>query len=325
MTHVPTATDPTATPAAPLGDLGRLVLGGNVFGWTADRAASFAVLDAFVAAGGRAIDTADAYSSWVPGHVGGESESIIGEWLAANGARDEVVLCTKVAKHPDLRGLAPSVVERALTASLRRLRTDSIDLYYAHEDDPALDPDVIAATLAGTVIDGRVRALGLSNFPADRLRAVVGAAHDAGLPAPAYSQDRYSLVERGLETTLVPTLLDLGVVELPFHSLAAGFLTGKYRLGAEDADSPRSATAAGYLARPGAHRLLAVLDGIAADAGVPVAAVALAWLREQPGVGAPIASARSVEQLEALTASFALVLGERELADLTAASDALDG
>lgn len=316
----------TTTPAAtdlhgPLGDLGPLVLGGNVFGWTADQEASFDVLDAFVDAGGRAIDTADAYSVWAPGHAGGESETIIGDWLAARGNRADVSIATKVGKHPELTGLARQTVRDGLAASLGRLGTDYVDLYYAHADDDSQTPEEIAETFAELVAEGSVRAIGLSNFTPDRLRAVVEAGRAAGGAVAAYSQDRYNLVERGLEADLGPVLTELGVVELPYHALAAGFLTGKYRTGAE-IDSPRAGGAAKYLERPGAGALLDLLDDVARRRSVPVSAVAIAWLRARPTVGAPIASARSAAQLEGLVASFDLVLDEADARALDDASAA---
>ncbi|HCX84252.1 MAG TPA: alcohol dehydrogenase [Micrococcales bacterium] len=319
--HDPSATGSVARVTDPL-DVGPVVLGGNVFGWTADADASHAVLDAFVAGGGRAVDTADAYSAWVDGHVGGESETVLGDWLAAHGARSDVVVATKVAKLASRPGLARDNVSAALEESLARLRTDVVDLYYAHADDAELAPEDIAATFGALVADGRVRAWGLSNFRPDRARAVVEAARAAGTAAPAYSQDRWSLVERGIEGDLLPTLLGLGLTELPYHALAAGFLTGKYRPGAR-VDSPRAGAAGRYLERPGALALLSVLDDVAAAHGVDVGAVALAWLRTRPGVGAPIASARSVAQLGPILASFTLELTADEVTRLTAASDAV--
>ncbi|PWD51950.1 alcohol dehydrogenase [Serinibacter arcticus] len=317
-----TSPSPSSSTSGHLGDLGPLVLGGNVFGWTADRATSIAVLDAFVEAGGRSVDTADAYSAWVPGNSGGESETVIGDWLAGRGRRDDVLIATKVAKHPELRGLARENVRAGVEASLGRLRTDVIDLYYAHEDDETLAPEEIAATFDELVVEGKIRAIGLSNFTPERLRAVVEAGRSGGLTAAAYSQDRYSLVERSLETELAPTLADLGVTELPYSALASGFLSGKYRPGVE-VDSPRAGGAGAYLQRPGAGALLDALDDVARAHAVSPAAVALAWLRSRPTVGAPIASARTVEQLTALRESFALELSAEQAQALEVASDQL--
>ncbi|GMA30446.1 aldo/keto reductase [Litorihabitans aurantiacus] len=319
--------DPTLTAAAgsshaPLGDVGPLVLGGNVFGWTADREASFAVLDAFVEAGGRQIDTADVYSAWVDGHSGGESETIIGEWLATSGHRDAVQIATKVSKHPGRPGLARDNVRAAIEESLTRLQTDVIDLYYAHADDESQSPEQIAATFDELVTEGKVRAIGLSNFSPERLRAVVEAARSENLVPAAYAQDRWSLVERSIEGALVPVLADLGVMQLPYSALASGFLTGKYRDGV-DVDSPRAGGAGAYLERPGAAGLLEALDGVARAHDVAPASVALAWLRTRPTVGAPIASARSTDQLPALVASFTLDLSPEQIRELDDASDAL--
>jgi len=294
-------------------DFGPVVLGGNVFGWTADKAESFAVLDAFVAAGGRSIDTADVYSSWVDGNSGGDSEQIIGEWLESRGNRDSVVIGTKVAMWSDLPGLGAENIRTAVEGSLRRLRTDYIDLYYAHQDDMDVAQEEYVATFAALVAEGKVRELGASNFTADRLRSAVTIAKDAGLTPFTIAQDRYNLVERGLETSNIPTLVELGITELPFSSLASGFLSGKYRAGVT-IDSPRAGGASAYLESNGA--LLEVLDDLAAAHGVSVASISLAWLRAQPVVGAPIASARNLEQLPALLE--VVELSADELARLSA-------
>jgi len=295
-------------------DFGPLVLGGNVFGWTADKAQSFAVLDAFVAAGGRSIDTADVYSSWVPDNAGGESEAIIGEWLESRGNRADVVIGTKVAMWDARPGLSDGNIRAAVEESLRRLRTDYIDLYYAHQDDPDVAQEEYVATFDALVKEGKVRELGASNFSADRLRSAVTIAKDAGLTPFTVAQDRYNLVERGLEANNVPTLVELGITELPFSSLASGFLSGKYRAGVT-IDSPRAGGASAYLEAHGG--LLEVLDDLAAAHGVSVASISLAWLRAQPVVGAPIASARNLEQLPALLEI--VELSAEELARLSAA------
>lgn len=300
-------------------DLGPLILGGNVFGWSADRDASFAVLDAFVAAGGTAIDTADAYSAWIPGNHGGESERIIGEWLAARGRRDDVVVATKVAKWSEHPGLSPANVRAAVDDSLRRLQTDYIDLYYAHEDDPGVPQEDVAAVFDELVRAGKVRATGVSNFTPDRLRTLVEASRENGLTPFSVSQDQWNLVERQVEATLVPTLDELGLVEAPYYALASGFLTGKYRPGAT-VDSVRAQGGEAILQREGALELLAALDDVAGAHRVPVAAVALAWLRAHPVVAAPIASARTVDQLPALVASFGLELTPEEVTRLSATS-----
>ena len=289
-------------------NFGPLVLGTNVFGWTADREQSFAVLDAFVEAGGTAIDTADVYAH-------GESETIIGEWLASRGLRDRVHVASKVGMSQEHPGLSAAAVRTAVEGSLRRLRTDSLDLLYAHQDDPGHTPDEISAAFDTLVREGKVRELGLSNFSADRLRGVVEASRAAGRAPFTVSQDHYNLVERDFETALAPTLSELGLAELPYFSLASGFLTGKYRDSATGA-SPRSGMAAAYLRDPRNRALLDTLDRIAADRGTSIAAVALAWLRQQPTVAAPIASARTPEQLASLTESFKLVLSDNDLKSL---------
>ena len=277
-------------------DFGSLVLGGNVFGWTADRDESFAVLDAFVAAGGRSIDTADVYSAWAPGNSGGESETIIGEWVASRGNRSDVVLATKVRSLASRPGLSAANIAAAGDDSLARLQSDYIDLYYAHRDDEDVEQEEYVAGFDALVQAGKVREVGASNFSADRLRSAVAIADAAGQSRFTVAQDKWNLVERGIESTNVTTLAELGIVELPYSSLASGFLTGKYRVGAT-VDSRRSAGAGAYLSSTKNIGLLSALDEIAAAHAVSVAAVSLAWLRAQPVVGAPIASARTVEQL----------------------------
>lgn len=297
-------------------DFGPLVLGGNTFGWTSDRDTSFAVLDAFVAAGGRSIDTADVYSAWVPGHEGGESETIIGEWLASRGDRDSVEIATKVFSKESRPSLSPANVRAAVDESLTRLQTDHLDLYYAHRDDPDVPQEDVVAVFHELVQVGKVREFGVSNWSADRIRSAAAIAAEGGLTPITVAQDHYNLVERSLETANVPTLLELGIVEVPYFGLAAGFLTGKYRVGGDVVDSTRAGGAQELLADPRNVHLLGVLDEIAAAHGVSVAAVALAWLRQQSSVAAPIASARTTEQLPALVESFSLELTDDELAQL---------
>lgn len=296
-------------------DFGPLVLGGNTFGWTSSREESFAVLDAFVDAGGRSVDTADVYSAWVPGNSGGESETVIGEWFASRGRRDDVVIATKVFSLAERPGLSAVNVRAAVDDSLRRLQTDRIDLYYAHRDDESVEQAEYVAVFDELVQAGNIVEAGASNFSADRLRSAVSIANEAGLTAFTVAQDQYNLVDRSFETALQGTLQDLGIVELPYSGLASGFLTGKYRPG-EVVDSARAGGASAYLDDPRNVELLGTLDAIAAERSVPVAAVALAWLRQQPTVAAPIASARTVEQLPALVQSFRLELGDEELARL---------
>lgn len=297
-------------------DFGPLVLGANSFGWTSDRDDSFAVLDAFLDAGGTTIDTADLYSAWVPGNTGGESETIIGAWLASRGVRDRVQIATKVGMWEGQPGLSAGNVRTAVEASLRRLQTDHVDLYFAHQDDKQFTAEEISAVFDALVREGKVRALGLSNFSADRLRAVVAATQEAGSAPFEVSQDHYNLVERDFETTLAPTLSELGLVELPYSSLASGFLTGKYRPDSV-AESARNGVAAAYLEEPRNLALLNTLDEIAGAHGVSVTATALAWLRQQPTVAAPIAGARTPEQLAVLVESISLTLDDEELAALS--------
>lgn len=295
-----------------------LNLGGNVFGWTADEQESFAVLDAYTAAGGNFVDTADVYSAWADGNSGGESESVIGRWLADRGVSD-LVVATKVGMHPEFKGLAAANVDAAVDASLGRLGVSSIDLYYAHADDTDVAIDDIARTFSGLVDSGRIRAIGASNFSDERLQGWLDAAAREGLHAPVAYQPRYNLVAREIEATTLPLTRAAGISVLPYSSLASGFLSGKYRDGGSAVQSAR-AEGAGKLLDDRGRSTLAALDEIAAAHGVEVASVALAWLRQQDGVTAPIASARTVEQLPALLASVTLELSADELAQLSAAS-----
>ena len=298
-------------------DLGTLVLGGNVFGWTADEAESRRVLDAFVDAGGRSIDTADVYSAWVPGNSGGESEAILGHWLAGRSDRDELVVATKVSMLDSRPGLSAANVAAAADDSLRRLGTERIDLYYAHRDDESVPQEEYLTALDALVRAGKVRELGASNFSPDRLRSADAVAREHGLTRFTVAQDQWSLVERDVEREQVAALQELDVVQLPYSSLASGYLTGKYRPG-QDVDSVRSGTARAYLERPESTDLLAALDDVAGAHGTSVTAVSLAWLRAQPTVAAPIASARTTEQLPALLDSMTLELTADEVSRLSA-------
>jgi aryl-alcohol dehydrogenase-like predicted oxidoreductase len=275
---------------------GPVVFGGNVFGWTVEREAAFRILDAFADFGGVAIDTADVYPAWVPGREGGESEKMIGAWLAHRGRRQHFKISTKVGKWGPRRGLSAENIRAAVEASLRRLQTDYIDIYYAHEDDQTVPQEEYLSAFDALVKEGKVRALGASNFSAARLSSALSLSREMGLSTFQYSQDRWSLVEREVEQVLVATLKREHLHEFPYYSLASGFLTGKYRPGAQ-VDSARAAGAAEYLKDPRNLELLAVLDELARMHDVPQAAVALAWLRAQPTVIAPIASARTLEQL----------------------------
>ncbi|MER7113457.1 aldo/keto reductase [Saccharomonospora azurea] len=296
------------------------VLGGNVFGWTADAAESFAVLDAFVEDGGRMIDTADVYSAWVPGNAGGESEEIIGRWLASRGHRDRVQIATKVGRHPNAQGLTRTAIRTGLEASLRRLNTDYLDVYCAHFDDPDTPLEETLAAFDELVREGVVRHLAASNYPPERLREAFDLCEAHGWARFELVQAHYNLVRREkFETQLRPLLLERGVAALPYYSLAQGFLTGKYRQADNAERGVRSSAALRYLNERG-RRVLDTLDGIADAHRVPVAAVALAWLRAQPAVAAPLASARTPRQLADLNAARTLRLTPEELTALDDAS-----
>ncbi|TCP33775.1 aldo/keto reductase [Sphingomonas sp. BK235] len=296
-----------------------LVLGGNVFGWTADRAASFAVLDAFVAGGGTMIDTADAYSAWVDGHSGGESETLIGEWLRASGQRDRVLIATKMGMLPGEggEGLAPARIAAACEASLRRLGTDRIDLYYAHRDDETQPQEAVADAFARLVEAGKVRVLGASNFHAARLKSAVEGARAAGLPHYQVLQPEYNLVSRHrFEGELQDYCVTENIGVLPYLGLARGFLTGKYRTRDDLTKSVRGGQMAELLEGNGAA-ILSALDAVAAETGATLAQVSLAWLIAQPGVTAPIASATSAAQAEDLLGAMTLTLSPEQRARLT--------
>ncbi|MEU0743869.1 aldo/keto reductase [Streptomyces sp. NPDC006134] len=297
-----------------------LALGGNVFGWTADEAASFAVLDAYTAAGGNFVDTADAYSAWADGNSGGESETLIGKWLKARGNRADVVIATKVSQHPEYPGLSAANIKAAADASLRRLGTDHIDLYYTHFDQPEVPVEEIIGALDELVKAGKVRHIAASNISAERLRASLDFSEREGLARYVALQPHYNLVSRDTyEGELRDTAQRAGLAAVPYYALASGFLTGKYRPGAA-VDSPRAGKAAQYLQTERGQRVLAALDEIAQAHDAPMATVALAWLAAQPTVAAPIASARTVEQLPALLGVAELTLTEAELGRLTEAS-----
>jgi aryl-alcohol dehydrogenase-like predicted oxidoreductase len=296
-----------------------LVLGGNVFGWTADKATSFAVLDAFVAAGGTMIDTADVYSAWVLGHVGGESESVIGEWLRSSGKRDKVLIATKVGMLDGEGGakLAPSRIAAAADASLKRLGVEQIDLYFAHQDDDAVAQEDALAAFAKLIDAGKIRALGASNFHAMRLKSASDAAKAHGLPHYQVLQPEYNLVSRHKfegELQDYCVVHDIGVV--PYYGLASGFLTGKYRSADDLGKSVRGGRMGDLLEGKG-KAVLAAMDEVATETGATLAQIALAWLAAQPGVTAPIASATSVAQMEELAGSIGLELTEGQLDRLT--------
>jgi aryl-alcohol dehydrogenase-like predicted oxidoreductase len=291
-----------------------LCLGGNVFGWTADADSSFDVLDAYVAAGGNFIDTANGYSRWVPGHDGGESERVIGDWLAKRGRRDDVIVATKLGSDG---GLGTANVRARAEESLERLQSDYIDIMYAHYDDPDIAPEESLAALDELVKEGKVRHLAASNFTPERLEEAIGVAKREGFAPYEVLQPHYNLLERGYETTLRPVAERHGLATAPYFGLAKGFLTGKYRPG-HKVDSPRAAQIGDYENDRG-WGVLDAVEEIAAAHDVPPAAVALAWLAAQPTVVTPIASARNPEQLEALLPMADLELTGDELARLTEA------
>jgi aryl-alcohol dehydrogenase (NADP+) len=298
-------------------DVSGLCLGGNVFGWTADRDASFAVLDAYAAAGGNFIDTADVYMARAPGNSGGESETIIGEWMAARGNRDAIVIATKVGKLAPLDNMRAETIRKAADDSLRRLGTDHIDLYYSHGDDPDTPLEEMLGAFGELVEGGKVRAVAASNYSGERLAESLAVSEREGLPRFVALQPGYNLMDRDYEDDQRSVCEREGLACFPFYGLARGFLTGKYRPGGEEIDSPRAEGAKAFLDERG-ERMLTALDEIAAAHDTEVAAVALAWLRLQPTVLAPIASARNEEQLKPLLASVSLTLSDDELAQLTA-------
>ncbi|MFE0512476.1 aldo/keto reductase [Streptomyces sp. NPDC058964] len=315
---------PLTAPAAhvPLGGSGLWVhpfaLGGNVFGWTADEKQSFAVLDAYAEAGGNFLDTADVYSAWAPGNTGGESERIIGRWLAARGARDRTVLATKAGWDS---GLSARAIRECVEASLRRLGTDRIDLFYTHRDDPSVPVEEIVTSLDALVRAGKVRYLAASNIGPERLAASLAYSEREGLARYVALQPHYNLMERAeYEQRLAPEIARHALAVVPYYGLASGFLSGKYRPDRLTPDGPRADAARAYLALPRGRRVLAALDRIAGERGVEAATVALSWLSARPHVVAPLASARRAAQLPALMACAGLALETEELALLDEAS-----
>lgn len=311
------------TDKRPLGNSGieiaPLVLGGNVFDWTADEATSFAILDAFVDAGGTMIDTADVYSAWAPGHQGGESERVIGRWLARDPSkRGRVQIATKVGF---FEGLAPDVIARSCDASLERLGIDTIDLYYQHKDDESVPLADSLGAMDALVRAGKVRGVGLSQFTAPRLDEAMRTADAAGLTKPCALQTWYNLVERAkLEGDLRDVAMAHGLGILPFYGVANGFLTGKYRSRDDLDKSPRGLRNIAYLEGKG-MQVLDALDAVSAETGAALATIALAWTIAQPGIAGVLASATSLDQLCELTAAMDLVLTPDQLHRLTAASE----
>ncbi|MFJ3214850.1 aldo/keto reductase [Kitasatospora sp. NPDC086801] len=297
-----------------------LSLGGNVFGWTADEQQSFAVLDAYAAAGGNFVDTADVYSAWAPGNTGGESETVLGNWLRSRGNRDDVVIATKVGMHPEAGGLSAANIKTAAEGSLRRLGVERIDLYYTHRDDDTPVEEFVTA-LDELVREGKVAAVGASNIGAERLAEALAFADREGLAKYVAVQPHYNLVSRGtFEGPLADVVAAHGLATVPYYALASGFLTGKYRPGGPGVDSARSEGAARYLDDPRGPKVLEALDAVAGEHGVAPATVALAWLAGRPTVAAPIASARTVEQLPPLLAATTLRLTPEQTALLDTAS-----
>lgn len=298
-----------------------LVFGGNVFGWTVDRDRSFALLDAFFEAGGRMIDTAEGYSSWVPGNEGGESEAIIGAWQESRGVRRELRIGTKTGMGGPPGALEPEAVAKALEGSLERLRTDYVDLFYAHRDDLTTPLDEVVAGFDALVKAGKVRELGASNYAADRLSAVIAEARRQGAAPFTVVQPEYNLVMRDdYEGALLDFSVAQDIAVLPFYGLASGFLTGKYRSPADWQGSAR-AHALNAAAEAGGWKVLAAMDEIARETDASLAQIALAWLNSRAGVAAPLASATSVAQLAELVAGATLELRPDQLDRLTRAGE----
>ena len=295
-----------------------LVLGGNVFGFTADEDTSFAILDRFYEHGGRMVDTAQGYSVWVPGHVGGESETVIGKWLASRGVRTEMRIATKTGMFGQKGDLEPTKVAEELHKSLERLQTDYVDLYYAHRDDGGADLVQTASGFDALVKQGLVREVGASNFDAERLEAAHSAAHSNGMVPYTILQNEYNLVERdSYGPELQKVCLDLGIAMLPWFGLAAGFLTGKYRTREDLQRFNRGSSIERFFDK--GLTVLPALDAVVAETGASHGAVALAWLMRQPGIAAPIASASKPEQLDVQFEALELELTQDQLERLTAA------
>jgi len=294
-----------------------LAFGGNVFGWSVDEKRSFELLDAFVDAGGNLIDTADVYSAWVPGNRGGESETIIGNWLKQSGKRDQVVIATKVAKWAEHPGLSPANIHQAVDGSLKRLQTDHIDLYQAHEDDASVPLAETLGAFARLIESGKVRVIGASNYSAARFADALAVSKQHNLPRYESLQPEYNLVSRdGYEKALEPLIRAENIGVISYYALASGFLSGKYR---SEADLARSSARGGSVKKylnPRGLQVLAALDAIAAAHHATPAQVALAWLIARPGLTAPIASATSVEQLHELLGATSLQLSPDEIARL---------
>jgi aryl-alcohol dehydrogenase-like predicted oxidoreductase len=299
-----------------------ICLGGNVFGWTADEPVSFAILDAFVDAGFNFVDTADVYSRWVPGHKGGESETVLGNWFKRSGNRKKVILATKVGIElaPDKKGLSKAYILREVEDSLERLQTDYIDLYQSHIDDPSVPLEETLAAYDQLIKQGKVRAIGASNYSTERLAHAIKIGEQDEMPRYECLQPHYNLYERaGYEKELEPLCLKEGIGVIPYFALASGFLTGKYRSENDLAKGPRGQMVKKYLDERG-FRILAALDEVAAKLHSTPGKVAIAWLIARPSITAPIASATSVEQLNDLVDAASLQLDPPSIETLNAAS-----
>lgn len=310
----------------PLGDsnvqIAPIMLGGNVFGWTVDEATSFGILDAFVDRGFNGIDTADIYSRWAPGHKGGESETILGAWLARSGKRDRVVLATKVGMDmgEGRKGLKAAYIKESVEGSLRRLRTDHIDLYQSHQDDESTPMDETLKAYAELIQEGKVRLIGASNYKGSRLTQAMEAGGNPGLARYVTLQPNYNLHTRqDYETDLAPVVARYGLSVIPYFSLAAGFLTGKYRTREDAAGSKREGMVGKYFDARG-EKILKALTAVSGETGAAQASIALAWLLAQPHIAAPIASATSITQLESLFSAADLKLSADQLKRLSEAS-----
>jgi len=300
-----------------------LTFGGNVFGWTVDERTSFSLLDAWLDAGFNTIDTADVYSAWAPGHSGGESETVIGKWLRTSGKRDRVVLATKVGKPmgPEKKGLRPAYIRSALEASLQRLQTDHIDLYQSHDDDPETPLEDSLGAFTDLIRAGKVRAIGASNYSAERLALALETSERHGLARYESLQPLYNLYDRAVfEDALAPLCIKHNVGVVSFYALAAGFLTGKYRDAADATKSARGANVVKKYVNARGLNILAALDIVVQQYQTRPGVVAVAWLLTRPGITSPIASATSLAQLADLVAATQLQLTPADITALDAAS-----
>lgn len=297
----------------------KLCFGGNVFGWTLDRDRSFEILDAFYEAGGRMIDSAEGYSAWVEGNEGGESETVLGEWMESRGVRRDMLIGTKTGMGGPPYALKPEKVAAAIEGSLERLRTDYIDIYYAHRDDKTTPLDEVVSGYDALVKSGKARELGASNYTADRLAEITTLADKMGATPYTVLQPKFNLIWRHeYEGALQDLCVARGIAVLPYYGLASGFLSGKFRR-PEDWEGSTRAHALGEFAANGGWAVLAVMDEVAKETGATPAQVALAWLGSQPGIAAPIASATKKEQLADLVAAASLKLDEAQIRRLTEA------